>query len=292
MNQSQPGILLAVPAQASYLNFKMSPKVDLQTVVTCLKSIDIGNTVVGLGQSVLQQLDISIDGMKAMPEWQSGNIKTPSNDVDLWCWLRGDDRGELLHRARKICRQLSPAFTFSASLDAFQYAEGRDITGYIDGTENPQDEDAVEAAIVSGDNSALAGSSFVAVQRWQHDLDQFESFNREHQDNIIGRHLEDNEEFDEAPASAHVKRTAQESFTPEAFMLRRSMPWSKDLESGLIFVAFAHSFYAFEAQLGRMLGNEDGVTDSLFEFSQIIEGSYFWCPPVADGCLMLAALES
>jgi len=292
MNQSQPGILQAVPAQASYLNFKLLPKVAMQTVGACLKSIDIENTVVGLGQSALQQLGVSIDGMKAMPELQSGDIKSPSNDIDLWCWLRGDDRGELLHRARKICHQLSPAFTLSTSLDGFCYAEGRDITGYIDGTENPQDEDAVEAAIVSGGDAALSGSSFVAVQRWQHDLNLFESFDRDHQDNIIGRHIEDNEEFDEAPASAHVKRTAQESFTPEAFMLRRSMPWSKDLEAGLMFVAFAHSFYAFEAQLGRMIGNEDGITDGLFEFSQIIEGSYFWCPPVADGCLMLAALES
>ena len=292
MSPSQPGILQAVPTQACYLNFKMASQTDSQTVVACLQSIDIENTVVGIGQSAIEQLGSSIHGLKSMSGWQSGDIKMPANAIDLWCWLRGDDRGELLHRARQLRHQLSPAFTLSASLDAFRYAEGRDITGYIDGTENPQDDDAVAAAIVSGDDSTLAGSSFVAVQRWQHDLDQFESFDLEHQDNIIGRHIEDNEEFDEAPASAHVKRTAQESFSPEAFMLRRSMPWSRDLDSGLMFVAFAHSFYAFEAQVGRMIGNEDGITDGLFEFSQVIEGSYFWCPPVADGRLLLTALEA
>jgi len=292
MNQYQPGILQAVPAQACYLNFSILPQVDRQAVIDCLKSIDIENTVIGIGQSAIGQLGCSIVGMKSMPEWQSGKIKMPSKTIDLWCWLRGDDRGELLHRTRQIHRQLSPAFELSTSLDAFRYAEGRDLTGYIDGTENPQDDDAVEAAIVSSENPSLAGSSFVAVQRWRHNLDQFDSFDREHQDNIFGRHIVDNEEFDEAPASAHVKRTAQESFNPEAFMLRRSMPWSKDLESGLMFVAFANSFYAFEAQVGRMMGKEDGITDALFEFTQVIEGSYFWCPPVADGSLMLAALES
>jgi putative iron-dependent peroxidase len=44
------------------------------------------------------------------------------------------------------------------------------------------------------------------------------------QDNAIGRHISDNEEFAEAPETAHVKHAAQESFDPEAFMLRRSMP--------------------------------------------------------------------
>ncbi len=292
MNQYQPGILQAVPVQACYLNFSILPHADRQAIIDCLKSIDIECTVVGIGQSTIEQLGHPIEGMKSMPEWRAGNIKMPSKAIDLWCWLRGDDRGELLHRARHIRRQLSPAFKLSTSLDAFRYAEGRDITGYIDGTENPQDGDAVDAAIVNSENPSLAGSSFVAVQRWLHNLDQFESFDREHQDNIIGRHIEDNEEFDEAPASAHVKRTAQESYSPEAFVLRRSMPWSKDLESGLMFVAFANSFYAFEAQVERMIGKEDGITDGLFEFSQVIEGSYFWCPPVADGRLMLTALES
>ena len=293
MNQHQPGILQAVPAQALYLNFNIISGTDRQTIIECLKSIDIENTVIGIGQSAIEQIAASVDGLKSMPEWQTGSIKIPSNTVDLWLWLRGDDRGELLHRARQFRHQLSVAFTLNASQDAFRYAEGRDLTGYIDGTENPQDDDAIEAAIVNIEDPKLSGSSFVAVQRWQHNLDQFESFDRTHQDNIIGRHLEDNEEFDEAPTSAHVKRTAQESFSPEAFMLRRSMPWSRNLDSGLMFVAFARSFYAFEAQLGRMIGNEDGITDGLFEFSQVIEGSYFWCPPIADdGRLILDALES
>ena len=70
-------------------------------------------------------------------------------------------------------------------------------------------------------------------------------------------------EIVDAPASAHVKRSAQESFEPEAFILRRSMPWAEGARGGLNFVAFGKSFDAFEAQLKRMAGAEDGITDVL-----------------------------
>jgi putative iron-dependent peroxidase len=112
----------------------------------------------------------------------------------------------------------------------------------------------------------------------------------EERDNIIGRHISDNEEFDEAPESAHVKRSAQESFAPEAFILRRSMPWSEGMAAGLVFVAFGKSFDAFEAILNRMLGKEDSIIDGLFSFTSPISGAYFWCPPVKDGRLDLSVL--
>lgn len=80
----------------------------------------------------------------------------------------------------------------------------------------------------------------------------------------MGRRLADNEEIEDAPISAHVKRTAQEGFSPEAFVVRRSAPWTKDEESGLVFVSFGHSLAAFEAQLSRILGEDDGVMDALF----------------------------
>ena len=78
-------------------------------------------------------------------------------------------------------------------------------------------------------------------------------------DNSIGRRRSDDKELGGAPRSVHVKRTAQESFTPEAFILRRSMPWSDGNNGGLNFVAFGKSFDAFEAQRKRMVGAEDGI---------------------------------
>ena len=110
------------------------------------------------------------------------------------------------------------------------------------------------------------------------------------QDNAIGRRKSDNQELDDAPESAHVKRTAQESFDPEAFVLRRSMPWVEGAHAGLAFLAFGKTLDAFEVQMRRMAGLEDGIVDALFQFSQPLSGAYFWCPPLRDGKLDLRSL--
>ena len=143
---------------------------------------------------------------------------------------------------------------------------------------------------MQGQGAGLDGSSFAAVQQWQHQFDKFEAMAAPDQDYMMGRRRSDNEELDDAPVSAHVKRTAQESFDPEAFVLRRSMPWADMLNAGLHFVAFGKSFYAFEAQLRRMSGAEDQHTDALFTISKPVSGSYFWCPPMRDGKPDLRAL--
>ncbi len=191
---------------------------------------------------------------------------------------------------RALAKALEPAFCCDRLVDGFTYGDGRDLTGYVDGTENPEGDDATDAAIPKNGGPGIDGSSFVATQQWVHDLDHFRSLPQADQDNIICRRLSDNEELDDAPVSAHVKRTAQESFEPEAFVVRRSMPWADENGEGLMFVAFGQSLDAFETQLRRMAGQEDGILDGLFRFSHPVSGSYFWCPPVKDGELDLSAL--
>ena len=164
------------------------------------------------------------------------------------------------------------------------------MSGYEDGTENPIGDDAVKTAIVQGEGEGLDGGSFVTVQQWLHDFELFDLMTTKEQDDAIGRHISNNEEFDEAPESAHVKRSAQESFDPEAFMLRRSMPWAEAMQSGLMFVAFGHSFDAFEAIQNRMLGHDDGILDGLFTFTRPITGAYYWCPPIKEDKLDLSQL--
>jgi putative iron-dependent peroxidase len=208
------------------------------------------------------------------------------------CWLRGTDQGDLFHQAHRITALLVEGFVANDCIDTYKYGSGLDLTGYEDGTENPINQAAVDAAIVSGKGPGLDGSSFVAMQQWLHNFDSFGAMSEIQADNSIGRRLKDNVELEDAPESAHVKRTAQESFKPEAFMLRRSMPWSStDTKGGLFFSAFGTSVNAFEAQLARMIGDEDGITDALFEFSRPVSGSYFWCPPLHKGRLDLRAIS-
>ena len=87
----------------------------------------------------------------------------------MWCWLRGEDRGELLHRSRALAHRLAPAFRLDQTIDAFRYKAGFDLTGYEDGTENPKGEAAVAAAVAVGLGPGLDGGSYVAVQQWVHD---------------------------------------------------------------------------------------------------------------------------
>jgi len=291
MNLSQPGILAPVPAHSRYLEFVARPDTEVAPVLRDLRSQRIDQSVVvGLGSGLVQGLGQAIEGLRPFPALSGPGCAVPSTQADLWCWLRGDDRGRLTHAGRALARLLRPAFRCERVVDGFKFDRGLDLTGYEDGTENPKDDDAVAAAIVHGTGPGLEGSSFVAVQQWVHDLDHFEALPRDQQDNIVGRRLSDNEELDEAPATAHVKRTEQESFDPQAFVVRRSMPWADATGEGLMFVAFGKSFAAFEAQLRRMTGQEDGLIDGLFRFTRPISGSYFWCPPLAEGNLDLSAL--
>lgn len=291
MNKEQTGILAAIPDQARYLSFELA---DPEAVRSCLQALqaiaDGDQVVIGIGQSLAQTLGADIPGLKTLPARAGDGFEVPSTPAALWCWLRGDDLGTLFHLSRRLEETLAEAFRLIHVVDAFKHEGGRDLSGYKDGTENPKGDKARTVALAGNDSEAPFGSSFVAVQLWEHDFEQLQTYTSAEQDDMIGRRRSDNEELDDAPSSAHVKRTAQESFEPEAFMWRRSMPWIDGDQGGLVFVAFGHSLYAFEAAMDRMLGEEDGVTDALFRFTRPRTGAYFWCPPMRDGRLDLASL--
>ena len=296
MKSAQAGILQPVPTQARYLFFSLAQPQALRAALQSLAGVADGERVVAmLGASTVAALGMQVPGLREMPELSGADAEVPATPMALCCWLRGDDRGELVRLTHILEKFLAPAFHSDRVIDAFRHGRGpnghgRDLTGYEDGTENPQGAEAEAAALVQGAGAGLDGGSMVVVQQWVHDFDAFERLGQPGQDLAVGRRRSDNEELADAPDSAHVKRTAQESFEPEAFVLRRSMPWALAHKAGLMFVAFGHSFDAFEAQMRRMAGHEDGITDALFGFSQPVNGAYFWCPPVHDGRLDLRQL--
>ena len=291
MNRSQPGILGELPTHSRYLSFALSPGIDPRPALAGLRGLIEGDgAVVAVGSPLVSALAVEIPGLRDFPVHSGAAVAVPSNPAALWCWLRGEDPGVLLHRGRAIRAALSPAFRLESTIDGFLYRGKLDLTGYEYGTENPTDEAAVAAALVSGGGAGMAGSSFVAVQQWIHDLDAFGAMRQTERDHTFGRRISDNQEIDDAPESAHVKRAAQESFDPQAFVLRRSVPWADASGEGLVFVAFGKSFDAFEALLGRMVGAEDGIVDALFRFTRPVSGSYYWCPPMVSGRLNLTAL--
>ena len=292
MSLYQPGILAKpVPSQGRYMFFALRSVEALPAALDVLSQwVDGKSVVAGFGSPLVMALGAKIQGLRVFPALNA-MVENPSTQHALWLWLLGDDRGELLHRSQKIETALASAFNVLQVTEGFRYGSDRDLTGYEDGTENPVDEAAVEAAIVANAGPGLDGGCFVAVQQWQHDLNGFAALPQAEQDNIIGRRLSDNEELEEAPASAHVKRTAQESFSPEAFTVRRSMPWTENGKSGLMFVSFSRTLNAFEVQLRRMSGLEDGIVDGLYRYSRPLSGGYYWCPPMKDGHMDLSAVR-
>ena len=295
MKNAQPGILEAVPVAARYVSFALAADaLAADALPVSLRRLadaaDGDRIVVGIGPSLLTALAASVPALNELPVLSANGVDVPSTPMALWCWLRGDDPGDLLHLSRRLARLLQPAFKVRHVMDAFRHKSGHDLTGYEDGTENPKGELAEEAALVHGAGPGLDGSSYVAVQQWVHDFDTFELLAEADRDNHIGRRLADNVELDDSPNWAHVKRTAQESFEPTAFMLRRSMPWTLNMQSGLMFVAFGKSQRAFEVQMRRMVGLDDGVVDAMFRISRPVSGACLWCPPVAAGALDLRQL--
>jgi len=287
----QPGILAPIPPHARYLTFALKPGARPHPQLEALAAAADGDAcVVGLGALLLFAMQKEIGVLRPFPHYRGEGFEVPSTPAALWCWVRGEDRGEILLRARTIEKMLAPSLETTGAVDAFKYGRGLDLTGYEDGTENPKGKKAVAAAMVDDRRAGFGGASFVAVQQWVHDLDRFASLPRKAQDDAIGRRRSDNKELAGAPASAHVKRTAQESFAPEAFVLRRSMPWADAARAGLMFVAFGRSLDAFDAQLKRMAGADDGTVDALFTFTRPVTGANFWCPPLRGRRLDLRAI--
>lgn len=286
----QAGILAPIHALARSLVFRLMQESDPRPALRRLVSqFDPAWGVAGLGDGLVRALGREVPGLRPFPAMTGAGCSVPSTQHAIWVSLADDDAGALFDRAETVKEALSPELVLEDDMPLFRYAGGRDLTGYEDGTENPTGDHAVEASIAA-EPGAIAGSSFVAVQRWIHDLPHFRSHSPGECDAMIGRRRDTNDEIEDAPESAHVKRTAQESYAPEAFMVRRSMPWATAFAEGLEFVAFGKSLDAYERVLRRMVGRDDGIVDALFRFSRPVTGGYYWCPPARDGRLDLSFL--
>jgi putative iron-dependent peroxidase len=283
--KAQPQILASLPLAAKSLTFQLAPGSDFASALQRLGAgFSLREGVVGLGTPLLAALGREVVGLRTFPSLAGPGCVVPATQRALWVWLQGAPT-QLFDSTERVKALLGNAFVLDDALDLFTYAGGRDLTGYEDGTENPKGDEAMAAAIQPD------GSSFVAVQRWVHDLARFRAFGSKKQDDTIGRRRETNEEFAEAPENAHVKRAARESFEPPLFNHRRSMPWARPHEQGLEFIAFCESLDRYERVLRRMAGLEDGVVDALFSFSRPVTGGYFWCPPAEGDRLDLRALR-
>jgi putative iron-dependent peroxidase len=282
----QVGVLGPPPAAARFVTWTLAPGADPQKALRRLIALPASeHAIIGLGAPLLAHAR----GLPLTPF--PGHLPLfPATQGVLWARFDHPEPGHRFDEAAQVAKLLGPDYVVVEEIDGFTYRGGRDLSGFEDGTENPHGDKARAAALIAGVGPGIDGGSFVAVQRWIHDLAALSQMAPAARDNVVGRERASNEELPDAPLSAHVKRTAQESFEPAAFMVRRSMPYGGLREHGLYFVAFVASLDRFTRMLTRMGGLEDGVVDALFSFSRAVTGGYYFCPPVRAGRLDLGGL--
>jgi putative iron-dependent peroxidase len=172
---------------------------------------------------------------------------------------------------------------------AFRRKDARDLTGFIDGTENPKGDERAEWALVADDDPDFAGGSYVFTQRYVHDLAKWSRLPVAEQEDVIGRRKPDSEELpdDLKPETSHAARSNLEVDGEELKIVRQSLPYGNVSEHGLFFIAYCRTLDIPEQMLARMMGvSGDGLKDRLMEFSRAVSGAHFFAPSLP----MLAAL--
>jgi putative iron-dependent peroxidase len=154
------------------------------------------------------------------------------------------------------------------------------MTGFIDGTANPKDTEAIEAALIPQDKEN-AGGAYVLSMQYVHDLDAFNKLPVSEQENVIGRTKPDSTELDPdlKPKDAHIARAEISEDGVELKIYRRSFPYGGVQQHGLYFLAFACDQHRFDAMLKSMYGLAgDGVHDRLLLFTRAVTASYWFAP--------------
>lgn len=166
----------------------------------------------------------------------------------------------------------------------FRYFDGRDMTGFIDGTENPQfPDDRAEVALLGKDAGIFEDGSFVFAQRYAHDLDKWKRLKVDAQEQVMGRTKLESIELDDEvkPDNAHVARTVVEDDEGEEMeILRHSLPYGDGQgDQGLFFIAYTKDLTILDAMLERMFGTSgDGIHDRLLHFVTALDGAYYFAP--------------
>jgi porphyrinogen peroxidase len=185
--------------------------------------------------------------------------------------------------ATQIMSRLGGAVSTVDEVHGFNYFDDRDLIGFVDGTENPVQEAAVDATIIGEEDAAFAGGSYVIVQKYLHDLDGWNRLSIEEQERIIGRIKLSDIELDDAvkPTSAHNALTTIIEDGRQLEIVRDNMPFGElgKGEFGTYFIGYARSPHRIEQMLVNMfVGRPPGNYDRLLDFSRAVTGTLFFVP--------------
>jgi putative iron-dependent peroxidase len=207
-------------------------------------------------------------------------VATPG---DLLFHIRSSRMDLCFELATLIMSRLNDVAAVADEVHGFQYFDDRDLLGFVDGTENPVDQAAIDATVIGEEDAAFAGGSYVIVQKYLHDLSAWNTVPVEHQEKIIGRTKLSDIELDDSvkPSSAHNALTTIVENGQELQIVRANMPFGEvgKGEFGTYFCGYARSPRRIELMLENMfVGKPPGNYDRLLDFSRAVTGTLFFVP--------------
>jgi len=225
-------------------------------------------------------------GHESAPELKNftplGKGIAPATQHDVMIHILSQRHDVNFTLAQAALAAFGDALTIVEETHGFRWIEERDLSGFIDGTENPQGEDnRRQVAIIQG--GIDEGGSYVLVQRWQHNLRQFNRMSVHDQEMIIGRTKQANEEIDSdvRPITSHLSRVDLKEEGKGLKILRQSLPYgTASGVNGLYFIAYCARLHNIEQQLLSMFGETDGKHDAMLRFTRPLTGGYYFAPSV------------
>lgn len=211
----------------------------------------------------------------------------PATQHDAIIWLSGSAYDVLFDVAHQIISDFHGLAMVAEETVSWPYRHDRDLTGFIDGTENPSLIDAPEIVLVP-DGHPGEGGTVLLLQKWIHDTAQWESLSVHAQEQAMGRTKQDNIELTDKPADSHVARTDQDQF---GHVFRRNMPFGTTTRHGTMFVGFCAGQRPLTAMLESMAGLTNGVRDALTRYTHPLTGAYYFVPST-EGLRGFGAVES
>lgn len=296
MTVPQSGILPDGNCHATFLTLLAADSETASgTIRTALKHFptlleDVGRSggadvfgVVGIGSEFWDRLS---DGpkpalLRPFTSLEGNGHTAPSTPGDIHIHVRSDRADLVFEACRRVMALLGNSMTCHEEVHGFRYLDKRDLTGFVDGTENPEGDLRAETALTGESDPEFAGGSYISVQRYIHDLTKWNSEPLKTQEDIIGRTKEENIEYEtaEKPAFAHVKRSGISNESGPLRIMRHSMPYGSVTECGLYFISYCFTPDNFDDMLKSMFfGDEEGVPDGLLDYSLAMTGMNYFAP--------------
>jgi putative iron-dependent peroxidase len=216
-------------------------------------------------------------------EFRSGDRHAVATPGDVLFHIRAGRMDICFELATQIMERIGDAVVVADEVQGFRYFENRDLIGFVDGTENPRNTVALEAALVGEEDPAFAGGSYVIVQKYLHDMKGWNALSTEAQERIIGRRKLSDIELDDAvkPTSAHSALTVIVEDGKEVKILRDNMPFGQPGrgEFGTYFIGYSRTPRITELMIENMfVGRPPGNYDRLLDFSRAVTGGLFFAP--------------